>query len=258
MPTKLGQNFLNDGIIAEKIVSSAGLKWCDNVLEIGPGKGILTKELLKKSKKVIGIEVDLSLKNSLLNKFKNNTNFELLIGDILSVNISKMLSDRKIDKYKVIANIPYYITSKIIRLFLESENRPEEMILMTQKEVAERIVAIQGKMSKLSVSVQYYGKPEILFFVDRENFTPEPSVDSAVIKIKNIKKKSKNDFDKVFFKIVRAGFCARRKILMNNLANSLHIDKKEIENKLKSVGIDPNIRAQSLSISDWKRIAKKF
>ena len=256
MPTKLGQNFLNSDEIVERIVKSADLSSNDIILEIGPGRGILTNTLRTKVKKVIGIEIDSSLYSFLTNKFENNSNIEIIEGDILKINIPELLKNRQIKNYKVIANIPYYITSKIIRLFLESEIPPKEMILMTQKEVAERITALPGKMSKLAISVQYYADPKILFMVDKKNFDPIPKVDSAVIKINNIKKILDNTDNKNFFKIVRAGFCARRKTLLNNLSNSLHLTKNEVIKILKENKLPPNIRAQELSLKKWKKISQ--
>lgn len=268
MPEKLGQHFLRDLNIVKRIVNSAQLKTSDVVIEIGPGKGILTEELAKYAGKVIAIEIDKELSNLLNNKFSNKKNVEIINEDILKMNLSKLLGfkgstlevskvEPLIKSYKVIANIPYYITAPIIKKFLESEYPPEEMILMVQKEVAERIIAKSGKMSILSVSIQYYAKPEILFYVDKEKFNPVPEVDSAVIRISNIKNqnaKLRNNF----FRIVKAGFCAKRKTLVNNLSNSLHLDKKEVEEKLKKVGIGPTIRAQELNIEDWKKLSKIF
>ncbi len=257
MPRKLGQHFLNNPEIIKKIITSSNLNLDDVVLEIGPGEGVLTSALSKNSKKVIAIEIDEKLLPNLQERFQNKNNVEIIHGDILSTNLPELLKDNKINSYKLIANIPYYITSKIIRLFLESKMPPEEMILMVQKEVAERIVAKPGKMSKLSASVQYYGEAEYLFSVGKENFTPPPEVDSAVVKIKNIKKIDK-DNSKKFFRIVRAGFCARRKTLLNNISNSFHIDKKLVQEKLKTAGIIPTARAQELSIEEWEELSKIF
>ncbi len=256
MPTKLGQNFLNSSSVVERIVKSAGLTLEDIVLEIGPGEGILTEVLAEQIKKIISIEIDENLISSLQNKFKNISNIEIIRDDILKINIPKLLKNKHIGEYKVIANIPYYITSKILRIFLESETTPDEMILMVQKEVAERITTQPGKMSKLAVSVQYYAEPKILFNVDRKNFNPVPKVDSAVIKIANIKKNTDVGIDKKFFKIVRAGFCARRKTLVNNLSNSLHLPKNEVMEKIKTLNFSPAVRAQELSIDDWKKIVQ--
>jgi len=267
MPTKLGQNFLEDKIIAEKIVEAADLKPSDFVIEIGPGKGILTEELAKRAKKIIAIEIDEKLVDYLKKKFSNQKNIEIINDDILKTNLSKLITNyklsgyarsgeaRQITNYKIIANLPYYITSPIVRLFLETEYPPQEMILMVQKEVAERIVAPPGKMSILSVSIQYYAKPEILFYVNKESFNPVPKVDSAVIKITcNQQLTTHNKENEKFFRVIRAGFCARRKTLINNLSNSLQLDKKEVQEKIKAAGILPTARAQELSIEDWKKL----
>ncbi|MCX6765465.1 MAG: 16S rRNA (adenine(1518)-N(6)/adenine(1519)-N(6))-dimethyltransferase RsmA [Candidatus Moranbacteria bacterium] len=260
MPTKLGQNFLVNKDVVKKIIKTAGLTPDDFVLEIGPGKGILTEELAKHEGKVIAVEIDKKLVNLLRNKLHNCKNVEIVKGDILKINLTKQLTTNYLQRinYKVIANLPYYITSPIIRLFLEADNPPSEMILMVQKEVAERIVAQPGKMSILSVAVQYYAKPELLFTVGRENFDPVPEVDSAVIKISNIKNQISKLESKEFFRIVRAGFCAKRKTLANNLTNSFHLGKYEVEEKIKKTGFLPNVRAQELSVENWKKLAGLF
>ncbi len=267
MGQKLGQNFLKDRNIVDKILQSSNLDKDDVVLEVGPGKGVLTEELAKNVGKVIAVEVDGSLLDTLRDKLRNFENIEIINEDILKVSLSKILQANKAKSYKLIANIPYYITSKIIRLFLEAENPPSEMILMVQKEVAERIVAEPGQMSILAASVQYYAKAEVLFDVPRTAFDPVPEVDSAVIRIirhkepsspaGRQKKRNKEEIDR-FFRMVKAGFCARRKTLVNNLSNSLHLNKKEVEEKLKTVGILPIARAQELSIEDWKKLSKIF
>jgi len=265
MPKKLGQHFLNNPEIIEKIIKSANLKSTDVVLEIGPGEGVLTEKLAEKCQKVIAVEIDNKLVKLLHNKLRNNKNITIIHDDILKINLPKLYSRYELQStdYKLIANIPYYITSKILRVFLETENPPKEIILMVQKEVAERIIASSGKMSKLSISVQYYGKVEYFFTVKKENFNPPPKVDSAVIRILPIaKRREKNEErekkDKEFFKIIRAGFCARRKTLANNISNSLHLDKKLVEKKLKTVSILPTARAQELSIKKWKELSNLF
>lgn len=246
----LGQNFLRDEKVLEKIIESADLQADDFVIEIGPGEGVLTEKLVPKASKVLAIEIDQNLIPALEKKFSKNENIEIINDDILKINLEKLVENKK---YKVIANIPYYITSKIIRLFLESKNPPAEMILMTQKEVAERIVAAPGKMSLLAVSVQYYSKANLLFEVSRNSFFPIPEVDSAIIKIKNIN--SEKD-SKKFFQVVKAGFSAKRKTLINNLSNGLHLDKEVVEEKIKTLGLVPTVRAQELSIENWKKISE--
>jgi 16S rRNA (adenine1518-N6/adenine1519-N6)-dimethyltransferase len=295
MPERLGQNFLVNKKVVDKIIKAADLKTDNFIIEVGPGRGILTEELAKRAGKVIAVEIDNSLTNLLRNKLSNYKNVELIEEDILKLNIENIFChseqeakevsrrsearegrEEKSNKleldsltglgmtnydYKVIANLPYYITSLVIRKFLEAENPPSEMILMVQKEVAERICSGPGKMSILGVSVQYYARPEILFYVEKENFDPVPQVDSAVIKIVISHQSSVNrdkEYDRKFFQLVRAGFCAKRKMLANNLANSFHLEKKMVEEKLEKSGIDITARAQELSVEDWKRLADYF
>ncbi|KKP57555.1 MAG: Ribosomal RNA small subunit methyltransferase A [Candidatus Moranbacteria bacterium GW2011_GWF2_34_56] len=257
MPRYLGQHFLNNPDIVNQIIEAANIKENEAVLEIGPGEGILTEKICQKAKKVISIELDDKLRANLERKFDNQSNLEIIFEDILKVNLPKLIDEQQMSHYKVIANIPYYITSKIIRLFLETTHQPDELILMIQKEVAQRIVAPKGQMSILAASVQYYAKAEILFDVTKDNFNPPPKVDSSVIKISNIKEVNPTK-DKKFFRVVRAGFCARRKTLINNLSNSFHIDKKDVERILQEAGFLPNTRAQELSVSDWEKLADLF
>lgn len=283
MPTKLGQNFLVNKEIAKNIIESTNLKSDDLVLEIGPGKGALSFEIKKRVKKFIMIEKDRklaeniarnfqfpifnfqSISNDQIYKFQNG--FGIISGDILELDIVKIIKENNFQNYKVIANLPYYITSPIIRKFLEAENPPSKMILMVQKEVAERIVSNPGKMSILAVSVQYYARPEILFYVEKENFDPVPEVDSAVIKITSHKQPAyrsgrhatgNKEYNKKFFQVVRAGFCAKRKTLANNLANSFHLEKEKVEDILLKAGFSNKVRAQELSVEDWKKLSKLF
>lgn len=261
MPTKLGQNFLNNKAVITKIIQAADLTRDDFVLEIGPGKGILTEELAKVVGKVVAVELDRNLIPFLKNKFENQKNITIIQGDILKTDLKNILRS-SVSKYKVVANLPYYITSPIIRLFLESKIPPKFMILMVQKEVAERITAKAGNMSILAVSVQYYADAKILFEVGKENFDPVPEVDSAVIKItphpNPLPKRGEGEDGRKFFQIVKAGFSAKRKTLVNNLTNGLHLDKNIVEEKLKTAGLKPTVRAQELSMEDWKRLVKLF
>lgn len=260
MPSKLGQNFLWNKDIVKRIVKLANLMPDDVVLEIGPGKGILTEELAKKARKVVAVELDEKLADYLKAKFKDVKNVEVIEKDILKTDIKEIIArcGSQVSGYKIVANIPYYITSLIIRYFLEKDFPPKEMILMIQKEVAERIIAGPGKHSILSLAVQYYANPELLFEVEKDNFNPIPEVDSAVIRITHkMKNMRKGEVDN-FFRVVRAGFCAKRKTLANNLANSFHLDRKEVEERLKKNGIKPNIRAQELDIEGWKEVSYLF
>jgi 16S rRNA (adenine1518-N6/adenine1519-N6)-dimethyltransferase len=256
----LGQNFLKDAAVLQRIIKSANLATEDTVIEIGPGRGALTQLLSQKCKKVIAIELDDRLIPILTEKFKNNNKIEIIHDDILKLNLPELVKGQMLNVkgYKVVANLPYYITSPIIRLFLETEYPPEEMILMVQKEVAERICAKAGEMSILAVSVQYYAQPEYLFTVPKTAFQPVPKVESAVIKIARDKRQETRNKQeaKDFFKIVRAGFSAKRKTLINNLSNSLQFDKKETEEKLIKLGFSKNTRAQELGVEDWKKLIK--
>ena len=245
----LGQNFLTDESIAKKIVESANISKTDNVLEIGPGKGILTEYLAGSNARILAIEIDQRLIESLKKNFEN---IEIIEGDILKINIPELIEENNFQNYKVVANLPYYITSKIIRLFLETKYPPSEMIFMVQKEVGERIVAQDEKESILSISVKFYADPEILFEVPRENFEPVPKVDSVVIKIKRKNKIPDVDIKK-FFSLVKAGFSAKRKMLNNNLIN-LGYSKTELLEILKKAGLEPTVRAEKLKVKDWVKL----
>jgi 16S rRNA (adenine1518-N6/adenine1519-N6)-dimethyltransferase len=260
MPTKLGQNFLRDKKITEKIIQFADLQPDDFIIEIGPGEGILTEKLAEKVKQVVAIEIDQNLIPALQKKLIPTKNVEIIHADILKINLSKFAISYRLaaKSYKIVANIPYYITSPIIRLFLESEIPPQEMILMVQKEVAQRIVAKPGKMSILALAVQYYAQAQILFPVSAKAFFPIPKVDSAVIKITPYAKQADPQKTQKFFRVVRAGFSAKRKTLANNLVNGFHLEKAEVEDKLNKIGLTPLTRAQELSLEDWKKIAKSL
>jgi 16S rRNA (adenine1518-N6/adenine1519-N6)-dimethyltransferase len=256
MPTKLGQNFLTNETIAKKIADSANLSSADNVLEIGPGEGILTKYLTESVGKVLAVEIDRELASS-LEKQITAESLKVINDDILKINLPQLLEENDLKNYKVVANLPYYITSKIIRLLLETKYPPAEIALMVQKEVGERICAPSGKESILSISVKFYAEPKILFNVSRENFNPAPEVDSVVIKIKRKHIIPKVDVN-YFFSLVRGGFCAKRKMLVNNLSTSFSIPKVKLSEILKKAGIDPTKRAQELELEDWIKLSSKF
>ena len=254
----LGQNFLRDDSVLDKIIKTANLSEDDFVIEVGPGEGVLTEELARLAEKVIAIEIDKNLALRLDSRLRGNDKIEIINADILEINLPELLEQNNFTNYKVIANIPYYITSPIIRLFLETAHPPTEMILMVQKEVAERICAKPGKLSILALSVQYYADAKLLFAVPKTAFFPVPEVDSAVIRIIRSEKqevKSKEEIKK-FFKLVKAGFSAKRKTLVNNLSTSLQLEKAFVEEKLKQIGISPNQRAQELRLEDWKKLAE--
>ncbi len=268
----LGQNFLKDEAVLDRIIKAANLSKEDVVVEIGPGRGSLTEKLAQVCGKVIAIEIDERLVEVLHTKFVGNENIEIIASDILKINLPELIIEHGLDKtgYKVVANLPYYITSPIVRLLLETKYPPTEMVVMVQKEVAERIVAKPGAMSILAVSVQYYAKPEFLFTVFKESLEPKPKVDSAILKISSISSSplgedvrrtdegsvAIKEETKKFFRIVRAGFSAKRKTLINNLANGLQLEKKLVEEKLVSLGFPPNTRAQELGVEDWRKLVE--
>ncbi len=264
---RLGQNFLIDKRVFKKIIEAANLKTKDIVLEIGPGPGNLTKELAKKVKKVIVIEKDPNLIRILSKELKINNikNVKIIQGDILNVLNSKLLTP---NFCKVVANLPFYLTAPIIRKFLESPpNNSFQMILLIQKEVAQRICAKPPRMNLLAVSVQYYAEPKIISYVFKKSFWPRPNVDSAIIKIiphnqfQNLlitDSCGKKKFTNLLFQIVRAGFSQPRKYLLNNLSNMLKLDKEKTKNWLLKNNIKPNQRAETLSIENWIKLAKSF
>lgn len=253
----MGQNFLVDDEALQKIVESADLKSDDLVVEIGPGFGILTEELLERTNEVIAIEKDEELGEFLSRKYnvesrKSEGKLTIISGDILTVNLPEIIGE---GKYKVVANIPYYITSKIIRLFLESKNKPETMVMLVQKEVAERICGKPGDLSVLALSVQYFGDPEIIGVVPKESFFPSPKVDSAILKITiNSQSPSNKAAEREFFRLVNIGFASKRKTLANNLAVGYKIDKIKATELLRVAGLEENARAQELNLEEWKAL----
>jgi 16S rRNA (adenine1518-N6/adenine1519-N6)-dimethyltransferase len=251
---RLGQNFLIDKNILDKIINAANIKSDDIVLEVGPGIGTLTQELAKKSTRVIAVEKDKTMIEILKETLKDFKNVEVIHADILKIF-------NKFSNYKVVANIPYYLTSPLIRKFLESENQPSTMILMLQKEVAQRICSKPPRMSLLAVSVQFYTNAKIISYVSKNCFWPAPKVDSAIIKITPVKKRDVSA--DLFFKIVKAGFVQPRKQLVNNLTtlkslNGVKLTKEQISEWLLKNKINPNQRAETLDISDWINLIKSF
>ncbi len=239
-----GQNFLINSSVVLKLVESANLNKEDIVLEIGPGTGILTKEIAKQVKKVIAIEKDPRMITILKENLRDFNNIELIEGDILRFN------DFPKD-YKVVANIPFYLTASLIRKLLEEKNQPKEITLIVQKEVAKRICAKPPKTNILATAVQFYATPKILSYISRRSFHPVPKVDSAIIKI--IPQKQEAD-SKKFFKLVKLGFTHPRKQLINNL--SIGFKKEGINSLLLKNNIQPTQRAETLSTGDWIKLIK--
>lgn len=248
----LGQNFLKSKAALDAIIGAGDPTPDDIVLEIGPGQGVLTTELLKSAGKVVAIEKDSRLIPVLrgnFEKYVKNGKLDILEKDIL--DFDPEISEFADHPYKVIANIPYYITGQVIRKFLEAEHQPESMTLLVQKEVADRIMARDGKESILSISVKAYGEPKYIKTVPRGAFAPMPKVDSAIIHIGNIGKgRFEKSLEKNFFEILRRGFAHKRKLLIKNLET-----KKEIFEKC---GIPQNARAEELKVEDWICLAKNL
>jgi 16S rRNA (adenine1518-N6/adenine1519-N6)-dimethyltransferase len=259
----LGQNFLVNDQVLKKILETADLKPTDTVIEVGPGLGLMTAELAKRAGWVIAIELDEHLADILKETLPENV--VVIKRDILGTDPAVLLEGSApkfpelLKSYKVVANLPYYITSAVLRHFLEASVKPETIVVMVQKEVAEAITAKPGEQSILSVSVQFYGKPEIAAVVPASSFYPAPSVDSALVKI-NVYPKSPLDVDDPdrFFKLVRAGFSAARKQAPNAFARGLGVEKAEIITWLQKSGIDPTRRAETFTLEEWGRLFKIF
>ncbi len=328
-PNKLlGQIFLRDKNVLNKIISAANLTARDRVLEVGPGLGVLTRELAKHAGYVIAVEKDKNLAARLKAKFANNKNVEIIEGDILKTNIPALFcchpdlavagegsprlgrgrtfvrdsslrlrsaqNDNRVP-YKVVANIPYYLTSHLIRLLLEGANPPQDIILMIQKQVAQRICARPPKMSLLAASVQFYAEPKIIASVAKKSFWPQPKVDSAIIritprpvvnevkftgphswchpeqsegspanagrhKVGDSSPTAQNDKknNEHFFRILHAGFSHPRKQLLNNLSSGLKIPRERIIKILQTAGLKPTQRAETLKVEDWIKLTQSL
>lgn len=249
----LGQNFLQDPLALEKIVSAAEIQATDTVLEVGPGLGSLTRYLAVAAREVIAVELDPSLIPPLEAILAPYPNVRLIQGDILKLAPKDLVSEKD---YVVAANIPYYITSAVIRHLLENDPRPRRVALTVQKEVAERICAKPGDMSLLALSVQVYGKPRIAARIPAEAFFPAPNVDSAVLVVDIYPSPLINaELLETFFRLIKAGFGQRRKTLRNSLSSGLKIAPGDAADLLRRAGIDPQRRAETLSIQEWERLS---
>lgn len=248
----LGQNFLTRDKYPILMAEAANVTKKDTVLEIGPGKGILTKTLLQKAGQVVSIEKDAKLVDFLKESFEKEIkqkNFILINDDIKKVNLQKIING----KYKLVANIPYYLTGEIIRNFLTTKKQPISITLMVQKEVAKRIVS-KEKESLLSLSVKAYGEPKIIASVPAGNFHPKPKVDSAIIQISKISRKFFNVVkEEGFFEILHAGFSHKRKILIKNLGG---FGKEKVKEIFEKENLDKNLRAEDVNLLTWKKITR--
>ncbi len=256
----LGQHFLIDKRVLHRIVSAAELTPEDTVIEVGPGLGILTKELARRARRVIAVEADPNLASALREVVAN---IDIVSADILKTDPVLLLASVGVEEaspsYKVVANIPYYITSPILRHFLEASLKPSLIVVMVQKEVGEAIVAQPGRMSLLAVSVQFYGQPVIVDRVPARSFYPSPKVDSVILRIKLYEQPpvSVPQTNK-FFDVVRAGFSAPRKQLRNALAQGWGIPPQEAAHLLERAMINPQRRAQTLHLEEWARICEEI
>jgi 16S rRNA (adenine1518-N6/adenine1519-N6)-dimethyltransferase len=253
----LGQHFLVDRRILGKIISAGDVGEEDVVIEVGPGLGVLTAELVRLARQVVAVEIDSNLAVGLKERITAD-NLSIVGRDILDVAPSELLP-RGETRYKVVANLPYYITSPVLRHFLEADLPPDVMVVMVQREVARTITAAPGKMSLLSVGVQLYGHAEIVAAVPARSFHPVPKVESAVVRItrypQQIVAPGQRDS---FFSVVRAGFGSPRKQLINTLSHGLGVEKEKIFDNLNTAGIEPTRRAESLSIEEWRCLWQVF
>ena len=254
----LGQNFLIDGKVVNAISKGANITKEDNVLEIGPGFGTLTEELLLNAKKVVAVELDERLNAVLAQTVGHFENFVLVNADILKADLDKLVADQFGDEpFKVVANLPYYITTPIIELFLETELNVESLTFMVQKEVADRILANPGNKiyGSLTVFVNFYAEPSLVVNAPKEIFMPQPKVDSVVINLK-MKDELPNVDKTKFFKLMRGGFTKRRKNLLNSLTTdvSLGLTKEKLTGILDQLEIPSNYRAEDLSLEDFIKI----
>ena len=255
---RLGQNFLTDKAAVGRIVEAADITGQDVVLEIGPGLGVLTQELAKKAKKVIAVEKDQKMVDLLKETLKNYKNIKIFHDDIRTLNIPQLLRDVQHPSYRVVGNLPFYLTAPVIRKFLEASAQPETMTLVAQKEVGQRICQKPPRMNLLAVSAQIYADAKIISYISKETFWPQPKVDAAIVKI--IPKTHNLQTPDVckFFEIVKAGFSQPRKQLANNLSKQLRIDKNKVSEWLKRNGIESHQRAETLSIQDWINLNKSY
>lgn len=245
---QLGQHWLNDEASLDAMVEAAGIVPGDTVLEIGPGLGALTEKLLAAGARVHAVEFDTELIPQLQAKYATKSQLILENSDILEYDFTKLPAG-----YKAAANIPYYLTSNLLRILCESPNPFSRAALLVQKEVAERVCASPGQMSLLSVSVQFYCRAGLGGLVPAELFTPPPKVDSQILVLEYDGPKFDAD-PAAFFRLVKAGFSERRKKLRSSLSGGLAVSKDQAEKLLERAGIDPNLRAQALSLEDWRRL----
>ena len=253
----LGQHFLVDRTVLRRIVEAAHLSDSDVVLEVGPGRGHLTRALAERVARLVAVEIDEALAEALAGLFSGQSNVEVLAADAREMDIRSLVPADA--PYKVVANLPYYAASPIIRRFLEADPKPVLLVVMVQREVAREMVAPQGKMRLLSVATQLYGRPRIVAYVPPRAFRPQPKVTSAIVRVEVFDRPAVSfDSEQGFFGVVRAGFSAPRKQLRNSLRNGLDMPTESVNAVLAQAGIDPVRRAQTLSVTEWGRLYDAF
>jgi len=247
-----GQNFLIDRSVLNEIVAAAEIAPNDEVLEVGAGTGVLTRELAKQARRVVAVELERDMLAFLAKTTNHYPNVEIVERNLLYLDPTEVFGQTP---YKLVANLPYYITAPTFRHFLESANPPRIMIVMVQQEVAERITAKPGDLSVLAISIQFYGQPRILAHVPASAFYPAPKVDSAILRVDIAPPRTEAPLSKAerdsFFRIVQAGFSGKRKQLHNSLTHGLHYKNELVRSWLTEAGIDASRRAETLSIDEW-------
>ncbi|MDD4859670.1 MAG: 16S rRNA (adenine(1518)-N(6)/adenine(1519)-N(6))-dimethyltransferase RsmA [Dehalococcoidales bacterium] len=252
----LGQHFLVDGSVLQKILAAAELSPDDTVVEVGPGLGVLTRELAQRAGRVIAVELDDNLAALLRQNLSDFHNVTIINEDILKLDPAELVPDGK--PYKVVANLPYYIAAPVLRHFFEAKSQPGMMVVMLQKEVAKTITAEPGQRSLLTVSVLFYGKPKIVAKVPARAFYPAPEVDSAVLRI-DVYQKPPIDADAAsFFTLARAGFTNPRKQVVNSLAHGLDLPKAEFIEMLAKANIDARRRSETFTLDEWGQLWKAW
>ncbi len=252
----LGQNFLTDPMVLDKVVEAAGVSRDDTVLEIGPGLGSLTRHLARAARRVVAVEIDGNLIPILQQVLTSEANVTVVHGNVLELNPAELMDN---DPYLVVANIPYYITSAILRHLLDSTHRPQRLVLTVQREVAERICAAPGDMSLLALSVQVYGLPGPVLRIPAGAFYPPPKVDSTTLRVDLFPQPRipASQLDN-FFRLAKAGFSQKRKTLRNALSGGLGWKPEQTSHLLQTAGIDPQRRAETLTIDEWAGLTTRF
>lgn len=251
---QLGQNFLVDKEVLDKIIETAKISKNDVIIEVGPGIGVLTKELAKSAKEILSIELDRTLIPILKDSLKEYKNLKIIQEDALKFR-------PEINKYKIVANIPYNISSPLLNHFLQAENKPESLTLLVQKEVAEKICESESQ-SILSLQVQLFGEAKYIKTVKPESFYPSPKVDSAIIHIETFQKDDQHfiptEEAKKILRLAKVGFSQKRKILLTTLRKNFKLDQEKLNKIFKKLEIHPQARPQTLSIENWRKLSKKL